>query len=182
MNARNFIFVDLETTGLDEDQHEIIEIGWRLVGPDARTIFRERQAKIYPMYPERITPHTREVNGFSEETWRKEAVSLKDELQIFLAHSYEAILSGQGLHFEEKFLRKAMKEMDLQPNWHYQHADTQKIAQPLYMLGKIKSPSLHDVAPYFGLSEQPKPHRALADAQLSHEVYLKFLDLFKKIT
>src|SRR3989344_7207477 len=69
---REMAFVDLETTGLDERVHEIIEIGVVVADQNTLEIKEEWQARIMPEFPERSNKLNREINGFDEQEWQGE--------------------------------------------------------------------------------------------------------------
>ena len=73
-----FAIVDLETTGLNPNYNEIIDIGLILIDEDMNEIGRFN-SKILPLYPERINPEARKINGFDLILWRKENALTSEE-------------------------------------------------------------------------------------------------------
>lgn len=63
-------FVDVETTGLDPDYHEMIDIGMILTDLDGVEINR-LFLRIQPNHPERTSEEARAVNAFDEARWRE---------------------------------------------------------------------------------------------------------------
>jgi len=75
--------IDVETTGLDADIHEMIDIGAVYIDVDGRELGRFF-IRINPAHPERIHPGAKAVNGYSEARWRKlGAVSSSEALRAF---------------------------------------------------------------------------------------------------
>ena len=73
-----FAIVDLETTGLNPNYNEIIDIGLILIDEDMNEIGRFN-SKILPLYPERINPEARKINGFDLILWKKENALTSEE-------------------------------------------------------------------------------------------------------
>tara|TARA_B110000116_G_scaffold171857_1_gene148537 strand:+ start:3205 stop:3849 length:645 start_codon:yes stop_codon:yes gene_type:complete len=73
-----FAIVDLETTGLNPNYNEIIDIGLILIDEDMNEIGRFN-SKILPLHPERINPEARKINGFDLILWKKENALTSEE-------------------------------------------------------------------------------------------------------
>ena len=69
MRNRNIAIVDLETTGLDEQLHEIIEVGMVVVNQKTLEIIDTLDMKVRPTHPETASAKALEVNGYNEEDW-----------------------------------------------------------------------------------------------------------------
>lgn len=87
----HLLFVDTETTGVDEGHHEVIEVAGILVERATaqqleRQVFRQRIR-----FPTRIHPKALEVNGIDPAAWNAEAPD--DGLQQF-AHWVQAALAS----------------------------------------------------------------------------------------
>jgi len=59
-----FAIVDVETTGLNPNYNEIIDIGLILIDKDLNEIARFN-SKVLPLYPKRINSEARKINGFN---------------------------------------------------------------------------------------------------------------------
>ena len=73
-----FAIVDLETTGLNPNYNEIIDIGLILIDKDLNEIGRFN-SKVLPLYPKRINPEARKINGFDLIVWEKENALSSEE-------------------------------------------------------------------------------------------------------
>ena len=74
--TKNLAFVDVETTGLNPDTHEIIELGCVIVsqegvgsGKPSFKIIGEIDIKIKPEHIENADPVALRVNGYDEVDW-----------------------------------------------------------------------------------------------------------------
>jgi DNA polymerase III epsilon subunit-like protein len=180
MRRRALLFVDLETTGLDPDVHEIIEAAWRLTSSDGKTTLHETSVRVLPEHIESASPEALIVNGYQPELWTPDQCLAQQQFaDVFARASADVTLAGHGLHFDESFIRPCLKRFGLRPAWHYQSVDTQKMSWPLVHAGVIHKPSLSVVAEYFGFS-QPEPHRALQDVDTTHRVYMHLMELYSK--
>jgi DNA polymerase III epsilon subunit-like protein len=75
--------IDVETTGLDADVHEMIDIGAVYVDVEGQELGRFF-IRINPAHPERAQAGAQAVNGYSEERWRSlGAVSSSEALRAF---------------------------------------------------------------------------------------------------
>jgi DNA polymerase III epsilon subunit-like protein len=66
-----FAIVDVETTGLNPNYNEIIDIGLILIDKDLNEIARFN-SKVLPLHPQRINSEARKINGFDLIAWKKE--------------------------------------------------------------------------------------------------------------
>lgn len=182
MNRRAILFFDLETTGLDPRTCSIVQAAWRRLDPTATVIQEEYVTKVLPFNDCRYEREALAVNGFNLERWVAEgAITQGDLLQRFQAASKNVVLAGHGVNFDIGFVEELYRRFDAKPEWHYQSIDTQKLAWPLFMLGRIDGVSLKNVTKYFGVGDQLAVHDALQDVQLSHEVFKKQISLFKQV-
>jgi DNA polymerase-3 subunit epsilon len=168
-------FVDVETTGLDPGQHEIIELG--IVRADARTldVVDEYSALVRPERLETATPEALAVSGFTEAGWTH-AVSLRKGLLEASPLLRGAILAGHNVGFDWSFLEAGLRREGLPiPTIDRHRVDTASLGWPLLATGEIESLSLDALASSFGL-ERRAPHRALEDARVTLGVARRLLE------
>ncbi len=162
-------FVDVETTGLDPNRHELLEVAVVQVDVETMTVLSEYSALVAP---ERLADADLEalsVCGFNKAEW-KEALPLREVLLAVAPLIEGAMLGGHNVGFDWAFLEAGFRRAGLPvPHVDYHRLDTASLAWPLVMAGDVPSVSLDEVAAYAGL-ERPKPHRALADAHCSFAV------------
>ena len=102
--------VDVETTGLDPDHHEMIDIGLiyaTLDGDELGRLF----LRIHPEHPERAGEVARSINGYSEARWQAlDALEPGDAVHRILdfhrahADSRRFILTAYNAPFDRAFL------------------------------------------------------------------------------
>lgn len=190
--SRPVCWLDLETTGLDPETHEIIEIGAYCNG-------RVFETKVIPTRLETAEQEALEVNGFTDvEDWKaRGAKPLEQALLDFTSwvryvataeagdrynpyQGYKAIVHGPvvGGHnaagFDVPFLKARYKELGVLDNWpfHYHVIGTEVLAyEHLKPLG-LRSMSLGSVCCALGISNEGA-HTAMADAYRSKQVWDK---------
>ncbi len=169
--SRPFIAVDVETTGLDPERHEIVQLGMVGLGDDLQELWLWSET-FRPRWPERADPESMAVHGLGEEHWR-------DALP-FDAHAADvanllrgATLVAHNPSFDDKFLRAALRRA-LGPGhdrWSYRLVDTMSMALPLVRaLAPGGSSSLDATCKTLGLA-RGRSHDALSDARAHAAVF-----------
>ena len=175
MREHNFAFVDIETTGLNMLEHEVIEIGCVLTTPELKVI-EEFNLKIKPEHIENADPVSLKVNQFKERDWQN-ALELKPTLEIFLGKVKGAIMIGHNVSFDAGFLENAFNRLGLANTMHYHRLDTVSIAwAKLHHDPTLEHFSLHEMCQKFGI-ENKNPHTGLGDARAAYELYKKLISL-----
>jgi oligoribonuclease len=128
--ATNWVWLDLEMTGLDVEKCAIIELGMVISGPDMAPVAEFERAIWQPeevltrMEPFVTQMHT--DNGLLRRV-RASTVTLrdaeKDALQLLHRHCgyKEAILLGNSIHTDRSFLKRHMPH--LEDFLHYRQVD-----------------------------------------------------------
>ena len=183
MKTHNLAFIDLETTGLDVERHEIIEIGCIIArqipneekGPDVE-IIEEFEIKIKPERIEDADPKSLHMNGYNEKEWEN-AIPLTEALTIVAEKTKGASIVGQGVFFDWMFLEAGFKKTGIKNRMHFHKIDLISMAfTKLYNDPSVQKFSLGALAEHFGV-ENKKAHTALADIRATFEIYKKILDL-----
>jgi DNA polymerase III epsilon subunit-like protein len=107
--AWGLAFIDVETTGLDPAQHEMIDIGLIYTTLDGTEIDR-LFLRIHPQHPERAGDIARSINGYSEERWQSlEALPPQAAVERVLAFHHRTaaerrfILTAYNAPFDRAF-------------------------------------------------------------------------------
>jgi len=183
MKHHNLAFIDLETTGLSPERHEIIEIGIILAKQTPREgkgplveIIEELELKVSPEHIEDADPQALKINGYDRDKW-SDAISLGKAMETVRDETKDAILVGQNVSFDWVFLEKAFAKTGIQNKMHYHRIDLMSMAfAKLYNDPKAQRFSLRELCLYFGVKNE-KAHSALSDIRATYEVYKKLLEL-----
>ncbi len=165
MSKKEYAFVDIETSGVDPEFHEMIECGIILENP-----YREAQFSL-PFMLTKANPKALEVNGwgkreFAPEMEPREAAGLVWNL---LKDKY---LVGQAVQFDAAFLRAFLLAHGYFPSWNFRLVELSALASGhLGLEPPIKSELISEK---LGISNEDK-HTALADAKWDREVFRKIV-------
>ena len=102
MRKHNLAFVDIETTGLNLIENEIIQIGC-VVTDISLKVIEEFEIKIKPKHIETSDPVSLKISHYDPEEW-KEAVNLKQAIKIFADKTENTIMVGHNISFDASFL------------------------------------------------------------------------------
>lgn len=176
-------FIDLETTGLLLERHEIIEIGLVLVHqhPDRLEVVAEREWKVAPQRIADADPKALEINGYSPEKWEN-AISLSQALTELSETGQGAVPVGHNVSFDVMFLEKAFEQhmptgVTISSVFDYHRLDTIPMAYiKLYRDPRVEKFSLRALCDHFGITNQ-QAHTALSDTRACAELYAHLIEL-----
>ena len=165
--GKQYIVIDIETTGLRCGEDEIIELA-------ALKIIDRMPADSFTALidTEKVLPgNIMKLTGITQEELEKDGLELSAALSEFLECIGNGKLIGYNISFDLSFIQNACKK-----------CGKQMIANPTEDAIKLAKKKLDDVRDYkletvsrsFGLEEQK--HRALDDCYLIHRVYEKLKD------
>ena len=115
-----YAIVDVETTGLNPNYHEMIDIGIIIINQNLE-IKGQYFSKVLPSFPERIDPMAQNINGFDFQRWtQEEAISeeeLINQMNIFLNNYIgKPIFIAFNSWFDSGFVRNLLNEHDYKFN------------------------------------------------------------------
>jgi DNA polymerase-3 subunit epsilon len=182
MKDLTLAFLDVETTGLDPQKHEVIQIGVVLakqiprqgnVGPGLEKI-EEIDIKIKPERLEDAEEDALRVNGYNDADWMF-APDLKNAME-FLSKKLEGTVQvSHNLTFDSAFMEKCYERAGLENNMARYKLDTISIAfARLYNRPDVKY-SLKYLCELFQIKNE-NAHTALADARALYNVYKKMMN------
>ncbi len=168
-------FFDLETTGLNPDQHEIIEIGMVRVNQQTMEETGRFEARIMPQNLAAADPVALRINGFTKEKW-SDAISLTDALKGFADATAGSVLIAQNISFDWGFLRRAYEESGIELRTDYHRLDLLSIAYAKLKPKGVISYRLQKLREYFNIPPN-EAHRALADSEMALAIFKKLIEL-----
>ncbi len=175
MRKHNFIFIDIETTGLVVTKHEIIEIGCVVTSSDLK-IIEEFELKIKPKNIENADPIALKINHYNAEDWEK-AIPLEDAMNILSLKAKDCIMVGQNVAFDSGFLEYAFVQTGITSSMHYHRLDTISIAwAKLHNEPNLEHFSLRELCLRFDI-ENENAHTGLGDARATYGLYKKLMEL-----
>jgi DNA polymerase III alpha subunit (gram-positive type) len=172
-------FVDIETTGLDTEIHEIIELGVVIakMKDGIFTVTDKLDVKIQPKHIENADPVALRVNGYNEGDWLF-GTSIEEALKSFVEKTDGAIFTAHNMAFDYGFIEANLKRYNIPHTMHYHKLDTISVAFGVLQnqnddMGKY---SLRVLCEKYGIIN-PHAHSAYADAYATYEVFKKLLNL-----
>ncbi len=182
MKERDLVFVDTETTGLDANLHEVIEIAFVRVkqewisGEKTKfTILNEWSAKMKPEHIETADPKAFLVNGYTPSEWA-DSISAEDAFKQFSEKTDGAIMVAHNVAFDSGFIDKYFNKFGIKNKMHYCRLDT--ISMAYVCLGnnqEINGYSLPELCSYFEIPNEGA-HSALPDARMDFELFKKLIE------
>lgn len=170
IEERFLAITDIETTGIIKGHHEIIEIGLVVVDQKTLQIQHLLEYKVKPRYPERITQKAQEINGYNADDW-KDACSLESVLGLYAELTENAMFVAWNNTFDWGFMERAFEESKVANKMDYHRIDLFTMAWAELRYAGLEKCTQDEVATRLGLHEEPKPHRALAGAMISFEIF-----------
>ena len=157
---RPFVAVDIETTGLDPNKHEVIEVG--LVSEQGHETFS------LEFNPELADPKALEVNGWGQRSFPEcyEVVYAQDVLNDWLTGVH---LVGKNPQFDAAFLERYLGKAV----WHHRLVDVGSMAWGWYLSdGNVweQPPNVAKVAEMVNIPIRNQ-HTALDDAKWAWDVF-----------
>jgi DNA polymerase-3 subunit epsilon len=163
-----FVSVDIETTGFDEENADIIEIA--CVRVEGGVITEKFSSLVNPGYllPERIVKLTGITNAMIVGK-----PSIYEVLPKFLKFIEDSVIVGHNIEKDIAFIDKAYRTL-YGKRFKHPHICTLNLARNI--LPYIKKYSLKDLADYFNIKYR-RLHRALDDAETTAYLFIELLNL-----
>ena len=181
--ARYWCVTDLETTGLDPDRHEIIQVARVVIDIVDKNIIPGLTTTEYiqPTRWDQRDNVAMKVNGLTFRKLQAEGISPKQALEDYRrgVNWSETVLAAWGADFEVKFLQDAFRRIDRVVPFHYKVIDVRSLGHlPRARLGFTKYLGLGESCDYYGVPfDSSKAHDALYDATKTAELALALLKM-----
>lgn len=152
----DFVAIDIETTGLDPNYADIIELA--AIRVTNRIVRDEFQTLVNPGYE--ISNQIKELTGITNKMLSK-APLLKDVLPSFLDFVGDSVVVGHNVNFDINFIYDSSMELYQEP-FANDFVDTMRLCRQMFP--GWPHYRLVDLVKNFKIAETTK-HRAAADAQ-----------------
>lgn len=177
---KKLVFIDTETTGLDPDKHEIIELGAIIAeyDPETKKLIEKEiiDLKIKPEHIETAEAVALRINGYNDADWIF-AVDLKSAMQKLQKSSEGGIMIAHNMAFDYLFLEHAFRKTGIENKMHYHKIDTISVAfAKLGGVDDIGKYSMYALCDRFGIKNQ-KAHSAYSDTRALFELFQKLMSL-----
>jgi DNA polymerase III alpha subunit (gram-positive type) len=175
MRKHNLAFIDLEMTGLNFTENEIIEIGCIITDYKLKVI-EEFEFKIKPKNIKNADKTSLKISHYNEKDW-KVGYELEEAMKIFAEKVKDCIMVGQNVSFDFGFLEYNFNKIGIKNTLHYHKLDTISIAwAKLHREPDLDHFSLREMCKRFDIVNE-NPHSALSDARATFELYKKLMAL-----
>lgn len=203
MNEGYIIYVsDTETTGLDKDQNEIIELSMLRLFLDGSRLEEQKTWLMKALKPETIQDEALKINGhkredilwltaYGKENYRNPK-ELLPEIENWIAEddmtSADRVLGGQNVRFDFDMMESTWKKQGAFDTFPFlaghkrQVIDTKELALFIDIIAgkRRKFYNLGSLVKAYGIKKE-KAHRADADTRMTKDLLLKQIEPFKKI-
>lgn len=161
----DYVVFDIETTGLDSKNDEIIEIsGVKVINDEIVDSFT---SLIKPK--SEISPFISGLTGITNEMVAS-SLSASEVLPEFMEFIGDNILIGHNVNFDINFVYDALEKINYPKKLTNNFIDTMRISRNV--LKQLSHHRLMDLANFYDVSYEGA-HRSLTDAKITYQVYLK---------
>lgn len=191
LSERPLAFIDTETTGLDPNRHEIIDVAvvfdasvLRRVGsPWTATLSREEpDIAVWHtrVRPERIgdaEPKALEVNGYNERDWEDAptfAEIAPTLAKLLTRDGADPVIVGHNVNFDRDFINAAFRRAGTTHKVSYHTVDTVTLCYEHLVPCGLEFLSLDNVRRFMGIPTFGS-HAALKDAVDARQVYNRLI-------
>ncbi|MEK9200972.1 MAG: 3'-5' exonuclease [Patescibacteria group bacterium] len=169
--SRPILFIDLEVTGLDRHQHEIVEIAALRVDQPDFTVTNSFYTKVIPEHIETADPKALSIINYSKEAW-VDAIPLQQAIEELAAFAPDSILAGWSVQTEWDFLCEACLQLQIPYFFTHRLLEVYTLAfVHFYKETDMKYINLSKVSKALGIPlDQHKPD---SDVRATYEIFKK---------
>ena len=165
---------DVETTGLDPIEHEIIEIGLVLINQKTFEIIDRLDIKVLPNHPETADSFAIKLNGYNTSEWEN-AKTIQEVMTLYGEKTKDAIFCAHNVTFDWGFISKAFKETGVKDQMDYHRLNLFTMTWSILRNLGIKKLNMNEVAKFLEIPEEPTPHRTINGTMTEYEIYKRLL-------
>ena len=176
---RHIVITDIETTGPNTTEHEIIEIGAVLIEQKTLKIIDTFESKVKPQHPQTATHKAIKTNGFNLSAWES-APTLKLVIRRYSKFTRNALFCAHNVSFDWKFIELAFDQTESNNLMDYHQVDLSTLSFELLRHKKLRNFSMNEVARYLGITPEPLPHRGINGARTEYQIYKKLRAVIAK--
>lgn len=165
----SFVIIDIETTGLSDENDEILELGAIVIRNGI--CVKEYEQLIRPLkhIPENIS----RITGINNQMVHDSGICITDALPEYLEILSENTVLGYNLDFDIGFLMKACEKTGIE---FPEHKEKDILSLAKSRLKGADSYKLSDISKRLGI-DNIQEHRALADCKFLYTVYCKLNEI-----
>lgn len=169
MYPNTYVVIDVETSGLHPEKHEIIELGAVLVKEHDIT----ERFSIFVRPKNAITSVIEQITGITNDILQKEGVQISDAMQRFITFLGNHPVVSHNMDFDYSFLHKACVDCNLPPPKN-RRIDT--LALSRRKVKQVSNYKLSTLATHFAI-DITQQHRSLADCEITYQLFEKLMKL-----
>jgi DNA polymerase-3 subunit alpha (Gram-positive type) len=171
-------FTDIETTGLNYKEHEIIEIASIIYDQAKGEVVQEWEKKVAPQHIETASKKALKLNGYINNP-DSYTGDLKSALIKLNSIADKCIMVGQNISFDLQFIEDAMRKLDIEPKFdRHRRIDLLSMAWPEMYTKEINGLGLRHLCDYFDVPNIGA-HSALVDCRRTLEVYKCLMNIYR---
>lgn len=163
-----YVVIDVETSGLHPEEHEIIEIGAILI--ESHSI--KERFSIFVQPQKDITSQIEEITGITNAMLQREGVNISLAMQRLIAFLRDLPVVSHNVDFDFSFLRKACATCNL-PLISNRSIDTLTLSRR--KIKQVDNYKLNTLARHFGITTE-QTHRSLADCETTYQLYEELIN------
>jgi len=170
VSDKRLVFLDVETSGLDPHEHEVLEIC--LMDKDGTILLH---SKLKPQNIENAEARALEINGYNTKDWEL-APSFRDLAPKIVEILKWCLAVGHNPSFDLNFIKSEIRRVDpkLLKGIGYHMVDTASLAYEHLSDAGLDALSLGNVCKFIGVElKEADAHSAVADTEAARQVYLK---------